>query len=491
MLRAERRAPGDRAARCATAGALGLIALTVLLGVTGCRRAATPKSRASDSTTASNLASLPAPPRTLSRFDVPLAYDFSPILPVVEHAVPRTFGSLDSVHVVGTDERKHYAFVATRNAFTMFAHGPNVHLRTTLSYQARGFYKPVIGPTIGAGCGDAKSQPKIVIDLVTPLTLSPAWHLQSAARLAHLGPASDSSSDRCQVSILSFDVTDKVVEAAREALTSHMAEIDRKISDIDLTDRAKGWWELLNRPIGITNDVWLVLQPQRIRLSKVTGEGHTLTVRAGLDAYPAVVTGPEPHPPLTPLPPLAKDTVTNKFEISLEGDVDYLTASHAITEAIGGKPMKLGSRSVTVKSVIASPDAAGRLALAVGFTGDASGTIRLVGTPRYERHLGKIDVPDLDYDLKTDNDLINAFAWLRSNALLSVFRSKAQIPVAPVLERAKGMLLSGLNRTIGDVMTLSASVDSVSVRGLYVTPAGLTVRAGASGEARVSIHQEQ
>jgi hypothetical protein len=114
-----------------------------------------------------------------------------------------------------------------------------------------------------------------------------------------------------------------------------------------------------------------------------------------------------------------------------------------------------------------------------------------VGTPRYERHLGKIDVPDLDYDLKTDNDLINAFAWLRSNALLSVFRSKAQIPVAPVLERAKGMLLSGLNRTIGDVMTLSASVDSVSVRGLYVTPNGLTVRAGASGEARVSIHQEQ
>ena len=52
------------------------------------------------------------------------------------------------------------------------------------------------------------------------------------------------------MSILSFDVTDQVVDAAREALLSHLADIDARISDIDLTDRAKGWWELLNRPIG-------------------------------------------------------------------------------------------------------------------------------------------------------------------------------------------------------------------------------------------------
>ena len=189
MQRAERRAPGPDAARCATATALALIAL---LGVIGCRRAPAPGSHASDSATASNLAPLPAPP-PLSHFDVPLDYDFSPVLPVVEHVVPKTFGSLDSVHVVGTDEHKHYAFVATRDTFTMFAHGPNVHLRTTLSYQARGFYKPPIGPTLSAGCGNAKSQPKIVIDLVTPLTLSAKWHLHSAADLEHLAPASDSS----------------------------------------------------------------------------------------------------------------------------------------------------------------------------------------------------------------------------------------------------------------------------------------------------------
>ena len=449
------------------------------------------RERTIDSTTAASAAAVPPPPRTLSRFDVPLEYDFTSILPIVERVVPKTFGSLDSVHMVGTDQRKHYAFSATRDTFTTFAHGANVHLRTTLSYEARGFYKPLIGPTLSAGCGNDKKRPKIVIDVVTPLTLSQTWHLQSAARLSHLAPASDSSKDRCHVSILSFDVTDRVVEAARHALTTNMPDIDRKIAGIDLTERATGWWQVLNRPIPLAGGVWLLLQPQRMRLSNVTGEGHTLTVRAGLDAYPTIVTGAEPHPSASALPALAKDRVKNGFEILLEGNVDYLTASHAITEALGGKRVSLGSRSVTVRSIIASPDIAGRLALAVTFSGDAAGTLRLVGTPRYRRALDKIDVPDLHYDLNTDSDLINAFAWLRSDALLAVFREKAQIPVAPVLERGKALLVAGLNRTIGDVMTLSATVDSVTVRGLYVTHSGLMVRAGASGNARISVRQRR
>ena len=60
-----------------------------------------------------------------------------------------------------------------------------------------------------------------------------------------------------------------------------------------------------------------------------------------------------------------------------------------------------------------------------------------------------------------------------------------------VMERGKSLLENGLNRTIGDVMTLSATVDSVAVIGIRVAPNGLMVRAGASGNARVSVRQKQ
>ena len=50
-----------------------------------------------------------APPPTdaeLSRFSVPLRYDFSAMLRVVERAVPTAFGSMDSIRMIGTDARR-------------------------------------------------------------------------------------------------------------------------------------------------------------------------------------------------------------------------------------------------------------------------------------------------------------------------------------------------------------------------------------------------
>jgi hypothetical protein len=442
-----------------------------------------------DSLRLDSIAEAPMPVVELSQFDVPLQYDFTPVLAIVERVVPKRFGSLDSVKQVGNDARKHYAFEATRGPFTAFAEGTQVHLRATLSYAAKGFYKPIVGPTIAAGCGDAKQRPTIVVELVTPLTLKANWHFKSAAKLERLAPATNSDKDRCKVSILHYDVTDRVIDAATQGVTSHLADIDAKIGMIDLTSRAAGWWELLNRPIHLADSVWLVLQPRQIRVGRVAGEGHTLTVRAGLDAQPRIVTGAEPRPLRLPLPPVGPDTALSGFKIVVDGSIDYETASRTITDALRGKTITEAGRSVTLDSIVASPQPGARMALTVQFTGDTKGRLRLVGTPRYDAVHDVIAVPDLDYDLKTDDKLIRAYSWLRSDGLRALFREKAKVPVAPVTKRGRALLLAGLNRTIGDVMTLSATVDSVSVRGLYVTRTGLVVRAGASGNARVSVRE--
>lgn len=436
----------------------------------------------------------PPPPPMLSRFDVPLDYDFTPVLAVVERAVPTTFGSLDTRHQLGDDKRKHYAYEATRGPFTTFVVGSEVHLRTTLSYAARGYYEPPIGPTLRAGCGTGDARPEIVVELVTPLTIGPTWHLQSDTRLDRLAPASDRREDRCRVSALQYDVTERVIDAARNALIARLPEIDRRIARVDLTDRATGWWALLNRPIRLADGVWLVLQPQQLRVGRITGERHVLTVQAGLDAYPKIVTGPEAGvqpASIQALPPLARNTSSRGFRILLDGNMDYATASRAITNATRGRTVTQAGHSVTVRGVIASPAPGGRLALTVTFAGDANGTLHFVGTPRYDAARGQIVVPDLEYDLDTDSDLVDAVAWIRSDALRALFREKATVSVAPVLERGKALLTNGLNRTVGGTMTLSARVDSVAVDGVYVTSPGLVVRASAAGNAQVSVRQKR
>jgi hypothetical protein len=160
-----------------------------------------------------------------------------------------------------------------------------------------------------------------------------------------------------------------------------------------------------------------------------------------------------------------------------------------VTRALADKPVTTAGRTIRIGSVAVQPAAHGKLALAVSFDGDAKGTIRLVGTPSYNAAMRMVSVPDVDFDLTTDSQLLHAYAWLRSDVLRVTMRKSAHWSAAPAIERGRDLLRQGLNRRIGDVMRLSAKIDSVSVTGLYVTRDGLVVRGEAMGRAGMSVVQ--
>ncbi|MGH7619047.1 MAG: DUF4403 family protein, partial [Gemmatimonadaceae bacterium] len=323
----------------------------------------------------------PAPP---SRFSVPLKYDFSSVLGVVERSVPTTIGSMDSVHEVANDGRRHYAFAATRGPFTAFADGDILHLVATVEYTARGYYKPIVGPTISAACGTGGDKPRLVIDLATPLTVSQDWRLVSRVDVARVEPATTEHRDRCDVSILHRDVTERVVAAAKSGITRHLSDIDRKIGGVDLRGHAEQWWRILAKPIRLSNDVWLVLGPERLRMGHVQGRGSVLTVPVSLDAHPEIITSAEmPSTNAAALPQLAHDSVANGFHIVLDGVVDYRSASQVVTKALAGRPVTTAGRTIRLGAITVRPAAGGKLALSVSFVGDAKGTLRLIGTPSY------------------------------------------------------------------------------------------------------------
>ena len=431
----------------------------------------------------------PAPPE-LSRFSVPLEYDFTAVLRLVEQIVPTTFGSMDSVKTVGDDNRKHYAFEAIRGPFTAFADGNLLHLRATFAYSARGYYKPIVGPTLSAGCGNDKERPRVVVELATPISLTDSFHLVSKARIVRVEPASTTQRDHCDVSILHHDVTERVVEAARAGLASQLPNIDRKVSTVDLTGHVTEWWGMLARPIKLRDDVWLLLGPERLRVGHVSGRNRILIVPVSLDARPRVVTGPtEPVVVTTALPKLERDSASDGFHIVLDGVVDYGTASRELTAALAAKSFTQSGKTITVQEVSVLPQAKGRLALSVSFTGDANGTIRLVGTPQIDHAHSMVTVPDLDFDLQSDSKLLQTYSWLKSDGLRAELRKRARLSMEPALDRGRALLLEGLNRKIGDALTLTATVDSVAARGLFVTRDGLIVRAEAKGHAGVSVKQ--
>lgn len=466
-------------------------AAATLAACVGCAACAGKSSAAASlATDMADVAAPPPAPPPSSRFSVPLKYDFGSVLGVVERSVPVTIGSMDSVHAVPNDSRRHFAFVATRGAFGAFADGDVLHLVSTVEYTIRGYYKPVIGPTLSAGCGGGAEKPRLVIDLATPLTVSKDWRLVSHVDIARVEPATAERRDHCDVSILHRDVTERVVAAAREGLTRRLGEIDQRIDGVDLRGHAEEWWHLLAKPIHLSNDVWLVLGPERLRMGHVEGHGSMLTIPVSLDAHPQIITSAgQPSTSVSALPVLGHDSIANGFHIILDGVVDYAMASDAVTKALAGRPVTTAGRTIRLGSVTVQPAAGGKLALGVSFVGDAKGTLRLIGTPSYDASKREVMMPDVDFDLTTDNQLLTAYAWLRSDVLRATLRQHAQWSVAPAIDRARDLLRQGLNRQVGGVLKLSAKIDSVAVKGLYVTRDGLVVRGEATGRAGVAVTQ--
>lgn len=430
------------------------------------------------------------PPAELSRFSAPLAYDFASVLRIVDRAVPMTFGSLDSVRTLGDDSRRHYAFAAEREPFVAYAEGNVVHLRAIVAYSARGYYKPPLAPTMSGGCGGERrdERPRLLIELAAPLELTSQWRLRAATTVVRVEPASHDQRDRCDVTFLHHDVTDRVVAAARAGITEHLADIDRRIAAIDLHERFTGLWKLLGAPIQVSDGVWLTLNPRRLAIGRVSGRGHVLTIPVTLEARPEIVTASmPPEVSLGALPPLGRDSLGSGFHIRLDGTIDYLTASKVVNRALEGRVITQAGRTVRVTRALLAPAPRGQLALAVSFTGDARGTLRFIGTPRLDATRHEITMPDLDYALATDNPLIDTYAWLRSDAMRTAFRDRAHLPVDSALVQGRELLRASLNRRVGDMMTMNATVNDVGVRALYVTRAGIVVRGEALGRAGVAV----
>ena len=441
---------------------------------------------------------LPEPPEVApapaaahsSRLSVPLEYDFTAVLRLVDSIVPKKFGSMADVKQMGDNDRRHYAFEAVRGPFTAFADGNLLHLRATITYEARGFIKPVIGPTFSAGCGGGKDGPRLLVELATPLSLTNDWHLASRARVVSVKPASTDQRDHCDVSILHKDVTPQVVDAARAGLTGNLAMIDRKIAGVDLSGHVAEWWGLLLKPIQLAPEVWVVLGPRHLSIGRVHGHSKVLTVPVSLEASPMIVTGrTEPVVKAIPVPPLGRDSSADGYHIVMDGVVDYGTASRELTAALSAKSFTQSGHTVSITSVSILPQPKGRLGVSAVFAGDASGTVHLTGTPRIDHAHDLIVVPDLAFDLQTDNPMLKSYTWLKSDALRKDLRARARIGTAPVLARGRALLLEGLNRKIGDALTMTATVDSIGVLGLFVTRDGLVVRAEARGQAGVSVKQ--
>ena len=432
------------------------------------------------------------PPVPRSVLVAPFAFDLGPALAQFEADIPRQFGSLDRRLPVDGGKGASFAFVATRSPFRMHIEGTQVVLETVVEYEGRCWYDPPVGPQLSVGCGgDGDPRPRLRVHIETIPTLTPDWGLRTRTQV-DVARFSDEERDRCQLTLLKFDVTRKVVGAVREELARVLAEFDADVAQFDLKAEIEELWQTVGRPIRLTDGVWLVIQPEAVQLISLSGRDDTMVAVARLAVWPKIVTGTLPPQSafMTPLPPLvvaaAADT-TAEFQVALQGILGYDAATDLMRKPLVGKVVRMAGRRVRIEDVALRGVGGGRVAFGVTLSGAVEGRIYFTGTPQLDQVTRQLTFPNLDFDVGSADLVARGLSWWRGDLVRDFLRVKAAIPDTTALAGLERMAEREMNRELTAGVRLEADLDSSRGMAVSATQEHLLVRALARGEARLVI----
>jgi hypothetical protein len=423
------------------------------------------------------------PDMPLSVVDAPISYALAPAVEALENAVPRQFGDIDRRLTVGSNTRQQIAFAATRTPFEVSFDGRRLTVATVVTYAGKGWYRPVIGPTIGASCGTGSMPPRIRVVLSTNVDIGSDWNLRTRTQLTTVEPLTTTPRDECRVTAFSIDVTDKVIKSITPLLTSRLASVDRKIAGFDVRTRIEKWYNLLNRGIRVTDSLWLVIAPQGVRLGSIALEDTALIANVRLYAKPFMVSGPKPPTVVSTLPVFGRATqeVGDSAHLRLEGVLHYEDATAKLAQKIVGKTFRRFNQAVTVSKVRLSALGDGRVVLMIGLKGAVLGDAYLVGTPVLDTVARTLTVPDLDFDVATADDLVRGIAWLKRGDVVAELRKRAQLPLDDLLDDTRAKVEKAMNRELTKGVQLTGEVNTGRLVDVVAMPRWLVVRAEATG----------
>jgi len=430
------------------------------------------------------------PPVPTSYIDVPVRYNLAPALEWLEASVPRGMGDLAERHPIPGKKRMHYAFELERQPFRVEIEGRTASVAADIRYRGRAWYDPPVLPEISASCGVGTTPPRARVAVVSKVELTGEWALRPRTRVT-ARPLTSHKGDRCKVTALRIDVTDRALGAAQGAMQKQLNEFDRRLTRFDLRTEAQKVWDVLRSPLRLTDSLWLTINPSAVRIGLLKVHGDTLVTTVGLSANPRIVGGPQPPASERPMPP-PQDSATQPPVLYLltEARVPYEVASAILSKELTGTKIRVRDRVLIVRRLQLSGVGDGRVAVGVAVTGPVDGILYAVGRPAFDTATAELFMPDLAYDIGTRSMLVGALSWLAQGSIEEFLRTRVRIKMGRIIEQGRDLLERNLNRELVPGVELHATVGAARVLGVRAAPDALLARGVVSGAGELVLQLE-
>ncbi len=295
--------------------------------------------------------------------------------------------------------------------------------------------------------------------------------------------------------ILNTLVEDKVLPKVEHLIVQY-------ITEVDLKTRVAGLWAKLYEPIVIkqTPPIALIVEPLEILAEKLSSNQETLFFSFGIKTYIHANIGEGPKKtgaftePRAELPNIQfVDSLESGYHIIAPIDVTY-TAIEKFVKPHVEKKHKLKGIDTLVENLTIYGSGT-RLAAGIGFKMPAlaaNGQLYMIGTPIYDPTTTALSVNGFDYDLTTQNLLLDMAENIGEGIfpnLRTALEEKLVFPLETQINALHKKLADGIaERQIGPYVLLHGTVDAIIPETLYLTQEGVHLLVRSHGNLTCEIN---
>lgn len=373
-----------------------------------------------------------------------------------------------------------HQYVYRREPLALRGEGNRLFIDTDLVYRAR---LGVVGGARVASCGyDPESMRRASLSMSTALYWRRDWRIGAQdTRLAA------TLRDECRVTAAGVNATRTLQSVIDNQLAQFAAQADTAIPAVaDFRPLADSLWRSFLEPTALDSAgaLWLLLEPEAVRVTPFVGSGVNITTTMVLYARPRVIAGAKPVVRARPLPPLVLGQPATDFSVPVTVELPFAELSRRATELMIAETAK---QTVKVDSVFVR-GAGDTVMVDLAVSGALRGRLGLVSRVRWDAAARELRLDDLDWTLQSRGALSRVKATLAAPLVsLAVRRatSGGKVPLGAQLDSVRAELMVKLNGQLAPGIVMGSSVRDLQITGVGTSATAIVVRALLTGQSGV------
>lgn len=416
---------------------------------------------------------------TLAVIPVKITYVLRSLRPSLDSVFP-PFDSLNAPQCYAVGGLFCHQYVYRRDSLQLASTTDQLQINTTLLYRAQ---VGMLGSTALASCGYPPQQARrALLSMSVSLYWRRDWRI--GARDSKLRAT---LVDQCLVELLGMNGNRALKDIIDRQLSAFAAEADTMIPKVaDFKPVADSLWKSFLEPaqLDTLGMLWLMLEPEAVRVTPFVGIGPSVTTSMILYARPRVYSGPKPTRRSRALPELALliGTAPTQFTVPLSVELPFVDVARRAAILMAAEPSSVHVDSMHVSgrgdSVFVDLDVSGSM----------RGRLSMASRMRWDAVARELRLDDLEYTLEARGLMSRMKATLGAPLVARAVRKATmggRVPLGAQLDSVRAEMMVKLNGPIGPGAVIGTSVADLQIVGVTSTPTAFVVSAKLTGTSGV------